>query len=232
MSWQLPVYAGLLMGLASSLHCAGMCGSIASAIVFTLSPGDDAAARARTLLLTQGGRIIAYAAAGGVLGAFGSGLAGLFDQAAAFRVLRWAAALALGWIGLSTAGLLPSLTMLDRLAAPIGRRIAALPRAGSGPSGWPALTTGVIWGFMPCAMVYGALFTALLTGSGPGGAALMFGFGLGTLPAVAGSAFALTSLRPMTRSRLMRIAVGLLIAGYGTLSLWIGPAGTVLCLPV
>ncbi|MGL4286910.1 MAG: sulfite exporter TauE/SafE family protein [Phreatobacter sp.] len=221
-----------MMGLASGLHCAGMCGSIASAITFTFAADASRGSRARTLLLTQVGRVLAYAGAGALLGAFGSGLAGAFDQALAYRMLRWAAALTLGWIGLSTARLLPPLASFDRFAAPIGQRIVALSPMGPASAGLPALATGVAWGFMPCAMVYGALFTALLTGSGPGGFALMLGFGLGTLPAVVATAFAVTSVRDLGRSPLASAGIGLSIAGYGLLSLLIGPAGTVLCLPI
>lgn len=229
MASTLPLFAGLLMGLAASLHCAGMCGAIASALMLATAPRDAARDRARSLLLTQFGRVVAYALAGGILGAFGSGLAGLFDQAAAHRLLRWAAAVTVGWIGLSTAGFLPPLALLDRLALPIGRRLAALP---AGAAGLPALATGIIWGFMPCAMVYGALFTALLTGSGTGGAALMLGFGLGTLPAVIGTAFALDRLRRAAQTPAARRGIGLAIAAYAGLSLWIGPEGGILCLPV
>ena len=224
----LPLLVGLMMGLAASLHCAGMCGSIASALMLATTPRDAAADRARSLLLAQAGRVAAYALAGGILGASGSGLAGLFDQAAAHRLLRWAAAATVGWIGLSTAGLLPPLAALDRFALPIGRRIAALP---AGAAGLPALVTGIAWGFMPCAMVYGALFTALLTGSGAGGGALMLGFGLGTLPAVIGTALALDRLRLAARAPAARRAIGLAIAAYAGLSLWVGPETGILCLP-
>ena len=34
----LTFLGGLLMGLASSLHCAGMCGAIASSLMFAFSP--------------------------------------------------------------------------------------------------------------------------------------------------------------------------------------------------
>lgn len=177
--------AGLLMGFASSLHCAGMCGSIGSALTLTTHPAADPATRARMLLLTQAGRVLAYAAAGGILGTFGSALAGAFDQAAAYRMLQWASAVTLGWIGLSTARLVPSLAAFDRLAAPVGTAVMTLTSRHPGLGAGAPLAVGIAWGFMPCAMVYGALFTAMLTGTGAGGATMMLGFGLGTIPAAA-----------------------------------------------
>src|SRR5208282_6079320 len=96
----LTLLGGLLLGLASSLHCAGMCGAIASSLMFAFAPGEGEAARIRALMAAHAGRILMYAAAGAILGAAGSTLYGAFDRTDAFLVMRWAAAVALGWIGL------------------------------------------------------------------------------------------------------------------------------------
>jgi uncharacterized protein len=108
MSSALPLAlgSGFLVGLASSLHCAGMCGSIGSALAMAIQPGGGTAVAARTLALTQAGRVLAYAAAGGTVGLLGTSVVHLFDQAAIFQMLRTAGAAALIWIGLSTTGLL------------------------------------------------------------------------------------------------------------------------------
>lgn len=227
----LTFFAGILMGFASSLHCAGMCGSIGSALMLTIHPSGDAGQRARTLLFTQFGRVLAYAVAGGILGAFGSGIAGAFDQTAAYRVLQWASAVTLGWIGLSTAGLIPSLVAFDRLAAPVGNRLMTLTSRHPGIGVGGPVALGVVWGFMPCAMVYGALFTAMLAGSGPGGASLMLGFGLGTVPAVMASAMGVATLKSLGRNPAAAMAVGLAITTFAVASVLIGPEGGILCLP-
>jgi sulfite exporter TauE/SafE len=223
--------AGMLMGFASSLHCAGMCGSIGSALMMTTQPTADQATRARMLLLTQVGRVLAYAIAGGILGAFGSALAGAFDQAAAYRLLQWASAVTLGWIGLSTAGLFPSLAAFDRLAAPVGTAVMTMTSRHPGLGVGAPLAVGIAWGFMPCAMVYGALFTAMLTGTGAGGATMMLGFGLGTIPAVMAGAMGVSALRDLGRKPQLALAVGLAITAFAVLSVVIGPEGGILCLP-
>lgn len=232
MDYQWPILAGLLMGLASSLHCAGMCGAIGSAVLFIGSPDADPRKRARILALTQAGRVLAYATAGGLLGLFGSSLAGAFDQAAAYRVLQWAAAATLGWIGLSTAGVVPAMLGFDRLAAPVGSALVGL--AGRHPvfgAGAP-VATGILWGFMPCAMVYGALFTAMLTGTGSGGLSLMLGFGLGTVPAVMASTLGLVALKGLASNPVAGRLIGLAITAFAIASVTLAPAGSVLCLPV
>ncbi len=223
--------AGFLMGFASSLHCAGMCGSIGSALMMTTHPDADPATRARMLLLTQVGRVLAYAAAGGILGAFGSALAGAFDQAAAYRMLQWASAVTLGWIGLSTARLVPSLAAFDRLAAPVGNAVMTVTARHPGLGVGAPLAVGIAWGFMPCAMVYGALFTAMLTGTGAGGMTMMLGFGLGTIPAVMAGAMGVAVLRDLGRRPHLSLAIGLAITGFAVVSVLIGPDGGILCLP-
>lgn len=222
----LSFIGGLILGFASSLHCAGMCGGIASGVLLAFEPGRGPGARLRVLLVAQAGRIASYVAAGGFLGFFGSVFYGAFDQGAAHLVLRWAAAVALGWIGLSMIGLAPALTVIDRLAAPFARlmRAPGRPVLADGAAG-PFLAgairpflAGAAWGLLPCGMVYGALFYAMLAGSGVGGALVMAGFGLGTLPSVTATAFGVTSLRQAARAPRLRVMAGVALLLVATAS--------------
>ena len=118
----------------------------------------------------------------------------MVEPALASRILQWAAAVSLMWIGLSIAGLMPALpavgSPLTGLGGAAGNLIAPARRHPVlGP-----LSAGLSWGICPCPMVYGGLFAAALTGSLTGGATLMAGFGADTLPAVVASAFGLSSL--------------------------------------
>ncbi len=199
---------GLLLGLASSLHCAGMCGAIASSLIFAFSPGDGEGERVRALMAAHAGRVLMYVAGGAVLGAVGSTIYGAFDHSGAFLAMRWAAAVALGWIGLSVAGFAPSLAVVDRIAAPIADRLR-FASAASAPGGAGAFASGLVWGLLPCGMVYGALFYAMLAGDAWRGAAVMAGFGIGTLPSVTAVALGLSRLRRLAQVPKARIAVGL-----------------------
>jgi sulfite exporter TauE/SafE len=213
----LTFLGGLLMGLASSLHCAGMCGAIASSLMFAFSPGETQAERARTLLAAHAGRLTMYVAGGVVLGAAGSAFYGAFDHAAAYLVMRWAAAVALGWIGLSVAGFAPSLAVVDRFAAPIAQSLRFSP-APAFAGGTGAFASGLIWGVLPCGMVYGALFYAMLSGSALGGGAVMAGFGFGTLPSVTAVALGISSFRRLARIQQARVWVGLAIIAIAAAS--------------
>jgi sulfite exporter TauE/SafE len=204
----LTLLGGLLLGLASSLHCAGMCGAIASSLMFAFASSERDADRVRALMAAHLGRVVMYVAAGAALGAIGSTIYGAFDHSHAFLVMRWAAAVALGWIGLSVAGFAPSLAIVDAVAAPITERLRFSPATRlSGGAG--AFGLGLLWGTLPCGMVYGALFYAMLTGGAVQGAAVMAGFGLGTLPSVTAVAFGLSRFRRLAQAPNARLAVGI-----------------------
>jgi uncharacterized protein len=203
----LTFLGGLLLGLASSLHCAGMCGAIASSLMFAFSSGERPVERARSLMAAHSGRVLMYVGGGAVLGAFGSTFYAAFDHASAYLVMRWAAAVALGWIGLSVAGFAPSLAGFDRLAAPIATHLR-FGGAGAAAGVPGAFASGLAWGFLPCGMVYGALFYAMLSGSALHGAAVMAGFGLGTLPSVTAVALGISGFRRLAQTPGARVGVG------------------------
>ncbi len=172
---------GALLGFASSLHCIGMCGGIAMLLGAPAGQGSHASRQIAALLPLHAGRAASYALLGGLAGGIGAAAIGLVAIESAHLLLRWAAAMTLAWIGLSTMGLMPSPAVvghavLPRFAFPSPHR--ALP----GPAG--RFAAGMGWGFMPCGMVYGALLFAAFAGSVPGGMAVMLGFALGTVPAL------------------------------------------------
>ena len=222
--------AGLLMGFASSLHCAAMCGGISSTLLFLSAPQSRGLERLGSLLMLQSGRVTAYCALGAVLGATGSGFETMMGQAMAYRVLQWASAMTLFWIGLSIAGILPPMVVFDRYASMIGGRVASMSGVGAGLTTGGRFVSGMVWGFMPCAMVYGALFSALLTGSGGAGGAMMLGFGLGTIPSVILAAMGIASLRDLSNQQMLKMVIGFLIVCVGALTLVLEPKITAFCL--
>lgn len=226
----LSLLTGLGLGLASTLHCAGMCGAIAGGLLQFGRP-ESARDAVRLAALTHAGRISAYIAAGCLIGAIGAPAVDWLDREVAFRLLQWAGAAALMWIGLSLAGLLPPLSVLDRALAPLAAVVARAGPALPGRNG-AAFAGGLIWGLMPCAMVYAALFTALLTGSARDGAAVMAAFGVGTLPALLTATAGLRTLASAAARPRLRRAAGLAIGAMGMASVWMPhPASTVVCEP-
>ncbi|PSO18103.1 sulfite exporter TauE/SafE family protein [Bradyrhizobium sp. MOS003] len=218
--------AGLLLGFSSSLHCFGMCAGIASSLHFAADFGSNRPRRGllTTTVLINAGRISAYMLAGATVGAIGSSVFGSFDHAFAHAILRWAAAAALAWIGLSMLEVLSLPAWLSRLAAIVSARIGTAARATNLPPTLGLFVSGAVWGFLPCAMVYAALFYAMLTGSSLGGALAMSGFGLGTLPVLLGSGLGLPLLRRRATAGWLRNTVALAIIAVGIVSAGVSPS--------
>ncbi len=217
---QISFLGGLIAGLASSLHCAGMCGGIASGLMFSLSPDQSATTRLGVLMTAQSGRMLGYVLAGAAVGAAGTGLYSVMDFSVAQAVFRWGAAMMLVWIGLSLTGHLPAPLVLDRLLLPITRFVMKPVMAAGPVSPWLA---GLAWGALPCAMVYAALLYAMLAGSALQGALVMLGFGLGTLPSVTGTALGIGWLEKSGRKAQFRLAAGLIITALGMGMLLVPP---------
>jgi hypothetical protein len=218
---------GLTLGLASTLHCAGMCSAISSGL---LCPGKTSPADAkRNFVLTHLGRIFAYAIAGTAVGFFGAPAIGWLDREAAFRVLQWAGATTLVWIGLATVGVMPSISILDRALSFLSGRLA-LTNGFSSSGALKPLVAGIVWGLMPCAMVYGALFLAMLSGSPDRGTLVMLGFGIGTLPGLTMTSFGIRAISRTASRHARRTIAGLAIAAFGIATLFVKHApGEVIC---
>ncbi|MDH5648469.1 MAG: sulfite exporter TauE/SafE family protein [Gammaproteobacteria bacterium] len=184
MPHELTFVSAFLVGLVGSVHCIGMCGGIVSAL--TLSAIHQGATSKNTwlyIVLYNLGRISSYVA-GGIAGGF------LGQQILDVIFLRHAqlaaSLLASGFmiaLGLYVAGWWPGLMKVEQLGQilwrymePLGRRF--IPVA----SAYQALLLGLIWGWLPCGMVYTALVWSLSAGAPLDGGLLMLGFGLGTLP--------------------------------------------------
>jgi len=226
----LIVLNGLALGLASTLHCAGMCGAISCGLLLAQERGGARDPRL-AFALTHAGRVGAYGLAGAFIGAAGAPAVSWLDRELAYRLLQWAAASSLIWIGLSTAGLVPSIAVIDRGLSSVADWVARTNAAAQRRTLVPLLS-GLAWGMMPCAMVYAALFTAMLTGSAAGGALVMTAFGLGTLPGLVAASFGFRQLAGMTRSGRWRVVAGLVVAIFGAGTVLIShPSAAFLCLP-
>lgn len=224
-----PIIWGLLLGLGSSLHCAGMCGPLGCSLLLIGGGGETRLALASRLTAMQFGRIASYTLLGLAFGVFGAGLQTRLDTVNIHLALQWAAGAAVIWLGLATAGLVPSLALADPIVAPVAQRLSRLRSTLSGGGIEVALVAGLIWGITPCAMVYAAVFNSLLTGNPTDGMLLMLAFGLGTVPAVVLSTLALIGARSMKRRPGRRTAGALMIAG-GTLALLLTVPGSPLCI--
>lgn len=177
----------LIMGLFSALHCLGMCGSIIGTL--TLSLRREIREHKSQLLpfvfSYNLGRIFSYTLAGYLAGLLHNVLMLPLGEGQGHRILQIISALIMTGAGLHIAGWFPRFAYIEKGGAiiwsklePYGRRlipVQTLPQA---------FGFGMIWGWLPCGLVYAAVTLATTAGNEWRGALTMLAFGVGTLPAV------------------------------------------------
>ena len=218
MSAAVVVSSALLMGVAGSGHCTLMCGGLVGLTTSASVRSEVASTHTqfRRIAASSAGRILSYSMAGAAAGAAGGGLIAML----AVDRLPWALRLLAGAmmiaVGLHLAGFTRALRPVEWLGHVLWKRIAgpamrfAVVRSLSG-----AFVFGLLWGWLPCGLVYAALALAGATGSALQGAVVMTAFGVGTLPALAALAWTGAVVARHARTRRIRwiAAAAMLLLG-------------------
>ncbi|WP_033375532.1 sulfite exporter TauE/SafE family protein [Leeia oryzae] len=206
-----------IVGLLGGVHCIGMCG----ALVAAFGMGSHQQHGMRQLLLLNLGRLCTYSLLGALAGLIGAGLHGfgrLFPVQVTLYVI---AQLMLIALGLYLAGLPSIVPQLEKRGKILWRhlqpRLAPLLPPTTPRQGFLA---GLLWGGLPCGLVYSALTSAMLAGSVKTGALTMLAFGLGTLPNLLVMGRFSLQLRQFVQHPKWRRLAGCLVAALGIYGLW------------
>jgi len=201
-------------GLISSFgHCLGMCGGIVALYSARQASLDSAHGNRPTLwsrllhlLPVHLGRITTYTFFGALIGLAGS----LLDQAGG--MMGWQGmfsilvGLVMAVVSLSLLGVLPPLeAALVRLSggnSPMSRMRELFGKRNILAS----VVLGILWGLLPCGLVFAMLVLAARAQTLTGGALTMLAFGLGTIPTLLGFGLAANLLSPQLRGRLTSVA--------------------------
>lgn len=192
------LYSALILGLISSLHCMGMCGPIAMML-----PVDhkNPARKTAQLLTYHLGRLTAYGILGLIFGLLGRGLylAGLQQRLS----------IAAGVIMILVVLVPEKIFAKYNFSKPIYRGISAIKIAlGSQfrKRGYKALfATGLFNGFLPCGLVYAALFGALAMQNIFSAIAFMLLYGVGTIPLMSVVVYAASAFKNPMRVTFAKI---------------------------
>jgi sulfite exporter TauE/SafE len=214
--------AAFLVGLMGGVHCVGMCAGIVAALSAASRTEGQAATPLRLHLAYNAGRLTSYTLAGALMGGVGALATHLTEVNTAQTVLQVLAGgfmIALGlylgrwWTGLvrvETAG-----GAIWRLVEPLGRGLIPVHAPA------PAFALGMVWGWLPCGLVYSVLVWCISSGNAASGALLMLSFGAGTLPTLLTlGAAASATLRALQSPPARRIA-GALVLAFGLYTLWL-----------
>ena len=211
-----PVLAAAFgAGLLGSAHCLGMCGGISG--LFAVGATVTSMKTQLPLAIAYNvGRVLSYAFLGVAVAALGGAAVGMVPSLAG--PVRLASGLLIIVIGLQVAFNWRLLAPVEKVGAAIWNRLA--PNAkGLIPATniASAVGLGLIWGWLPCGLVYGALLLAATTADPVGGGLVMVAFGLGTMPAMIATGLSASKLSAfMSRNRL---GTGLLIVILGAATL-------------
>jgi sulfite exporter TauE/SafE len=206
----------LAVGFFGSVHCFGMCGGIAGALTQAIPAERRSRLRvALTHVCFSVGRVGSYALAGAIAGSVGLVLGRLLGPSAPV-VFRCAAGLIMIAIGLYVSGWWLGLRRLEEPGARLWGRLApALGRLRPAESLPRAVGLGVLWGWLPCGLVYGALASAMSRGDAATGALAMLAFGIGTMPALVATGTLARELPRLVRSVQTRRTAGITILLFG-----------------
>lgn len=210
------IIMGFTTGLLGAGHCIGMCGGLVGALSLSATgqPGGWS-----FHLLYNSARVVTYTLIGALVGWLGSALAYTDRFRGITRALLLASDLFIIVVGLGTAGLLAGLSVarLD-FPGPLRAMTAAVQRLRRLPAGLAALPLGLLFGLLPCGYLYAVAISAAQSASPLLGAATMFAFGLGTVPALLLFGGATQWLGSRARMWMLR-AAGLIVAGMGAINL-------------
>ena len=211
MTGSFTLLGALMLGFLASGHCLLMCGGISGALAMVTRARADGKPRLDLLVAYQAGRVGSYTLAGASLGAIGAGFLQLLGRPDVQQSLRVGAAAMMGVVALSLLWRGRGIDLgvgkraWQRLA-PLARRLLPVRNVGQ------ALAFGAVWGWMPCGLVYSVLIVAWLTMDPLRSAAIMFLFGLGTVPAVlAGALGARRGVRWLSDTRVRSAAAVMLV---------------------
>ncbi|MFB6348967.1 sulfite exporter TauE/SafE family protein [Moraxella sp. ZJ142] len=189
------IFAALSMGLLGSPHCLGMCGGIVAA--FGISMQGSPAKKTLLILSYHIGRLGSYVALGWVVATFGEHvLAPLLANSVMPKYLLGGALVLAALLMLGV----PTLSRLEKAGLGLWNALSPIRSKVLPINNLPkALAAGLLWGFLPCGLVYGALGVALgLAAGGQAGltaTAFMLFFWLGTLPMLLATGTVVTWLK-------------------------------------
>ena len=217
MNYDITFFTLFLLGFFGGTHCVGMCGGLSSAFALQLPPHLN---RLGLIVLLNLGRISSYVLIGLIVGLVGQIGISLDDTRWLQNGLYVAANILLLLLGLYLAGLSTAATQIERIGRPIWKRLNPILNRLLPIKSVPAcFGVGMLWGWLPCGLVYSASLYALGSGSAVQGGLYMLAFALGTLPNLLAMGIFAAQLKTLLQRRAIRLCAGLLVAGWAVFRL-------------
>jgi hypothetical protein len=192
------IYTAFIFGLISSLHCIGMCGPIAMMLPIDR---DNSAKKVTQILTYHIGRLTAYAMIGFLFGLLGQGLflAGIQQELSVFIGIMMILIIAIPERSFAKYNFSkPLYRVISYVKTVLGSQFKKRSYSS-------LFTIGLLNGFLPCGLVYVALFGAIAMQSVDLGAFYMILFGLGTVPMMSSVVYVNSFLTVSFRSKIQKV---------------------------
>ncbi|MGH1484651.1 MAG: sulfite exporter TauE/SafE family protein [Cellvibrionaceae bacterium] len=207
----LSLLTAFSIGLLGGAHCIGMCGGIIGALTMSLK-ADQYWARLYLILSYNMGRILSYVLIALLFYSIVSSLDGYLS----LGFMRIIAGLLLIAMGLYLANWWRGLVYLEKAGGFLWRFIQPIAKSFMPVKTIPqAFLLGMIWGWLPCGLIYSALVYSATGTSAYSAALIMLSFALGTLPAVLLSGLLAERLIAIIQIKHVRIVMAILIIIFG-----------------
>ena len=192
------LYTAFFFGLISSFHCIGMCGPIAMML-----PVDrnNPTKKATQILTYHIGRLTAYGTIGLIFGLVGKGffMAGIQQNLSIFIGVAMVAVILIPEKTFAKYNFSkPVFVLISKIKTTLGSQFR-------NKSYQSLFTIGLLNGFLPCGMVYVALFGAIAMQNAGFGVLYMVLFGLGTVPMMSSVIYINSYLTIPIRNKIQKV---------------------------
>lgn len=216
---ELDLLSAFLIGLLGSGHCIAMCGGISGLLTSAIKE-QSATAKFTLLISYNTGRIFIYSLIGFIVSYTGSIAKQQLGISIAY--LQITAAIFIILLGLYISQWYMGLKHVETLGKSLWACLSPLSKhLIPVQSPLHALFLGALWGWLPCGLVYSTLTWALATADPFRGAAIMFAFGLGTLPALMSLSIGINAFKKVAKHQSFKNITGSLLIFYGFYTIYI-----------
>ncbi len=206
-------WSALMLGLIASAHCIGMCGGLQMAL--QTANGErgavlrSSAQQFQYLLLLNLGRLFTYSIAGVLFSLLGAKALAALNIGQVSSLTRVFTGTVIFLLGLQIMfGSKRPFQFLEPLGLWLWSKVSALINHQKNRA-YVAFSNGMAWGFLPCGLVYGVLFSTVLINQPLQAGLVMLGFGLGTVPGLVLTGTLFQRFKAVINQRLMQSAAAL-----------------------
>ena len=211
------VTASFITGFLGSAHCFGMCGGISGLFAVNASVASLRAQFPKAIAYNLG-RILTYAIIGAAVAVLGK--SAVASIPALMAPIRLASGALIIFVGLQLAFGWRILAPLENAGARLWKRIAPAAKGLVPVNTIPqAFGLGLIWGWLPCGLVYSVLLLAATTAEPAGGGLVMIAFGLGTMPAMVATGVSASKLAQFMSGKRMGAGLLIILLGLATIAM-------------